>query len=37
MKTAFFVALAVMAVRVVLFYNGRSLEGPGSCSCICWP
>ncbi|MCC7501256.1 MAG: hypothetical protein IT229_01920 [Flavobacteriales bacterium] len=28
MRTAFFVALAVMAVRVGLFYNGRSLEGP---------
>jgi len=28
MKTAFFVALSVMALRVGLFYNGRSLEGP---------
>ena len=28
MKTAFFVALAVMALRVGLFYSGRSLEGP---------
>ena len=27
MRTAFFVALAVMVLRVVLFYNGRSLEG----------
>ncbi len=28
MRTAFFVALAVMALRVGLFYSGRSLEGP---------
>ncbi len=27
MRTAFFVALAVMALRVGLFYTGRSLEG----------
>jgi|688.fasta_scaffold111041_2 hypothetical protein len=28
MKTAFFVSLAVMALRVGMFYTGRSLEGP---------
>ncbi|MBL8001317.1 MAG: hypothetical protein JNL05_05080 [Flavobacteriales bacterium] len=28
MRTAFFVALAVMVLRVGLFYSGRSLDGP---------